>query len=142
MIRKILPVSALLAVLLCLMGGCTKTNPVVFSWDYQGVHFVADSSYATSASGTSQSTIDAFSGLTLLGILTGASLAVGTYTFHEANNSGQPYMFYNYVATEFSQTGILTITYNDTKKISGSFSVTYTDGTTMTGSFTDIPIRQ
>jgi len=138
--RKSIPLIALLAVIIALVSGCTKTNQTVFTWDYQGIHFVADSSYATAPS-TVPGTIDAFSGLTLMGISTGPSLAVGTYTFHESNNSGQPYMFYNYVATESSQSGTLTISSNDTKKISGSFTVTYIDGTTMTGSFTDIPIR-
>jgi|GEM_PF-4157637 len=137
---KSISLIALFVVVIALTTGCKKPNTTVFSWDYQGIHFVADSSYAT-APGTVPGTIDAFSGFTLIGISAGPTLAVGTYTFHQANNSGQPYMFYNYVSTEYSQSGTLTITSNDSKKISGNFTVTYTDATAMTGSFTDIPIR-
>ena len=130
-------IAALLGIALWLTSGCTKTNQTVFSWDYQGVHYVADSSSAV----TSTSAIAAYSQLTALGISAGTSLAVGTYSFHPVNNSGQPYMFFEFASTLYSQSGTLNITYNNGKQLSGNFTVTYNDGTTMSGVFTDIPIR-
>jgi hypothetical protein len=137
--RKSISLIALLAAVIALMGGCTKSNPAVFSWDYQGRHYVADSS---SVSSTSDNVVVAYSGLTAVVIDGGGKLGTGTYTLHGYNQSNLPFMAYAVInAFTYSQSGTVNITFNDNTKISGNFSVTYTDGTTMTGSFTDIPYK-
>lgn len=137
---KRLLIAAMLGVIVILAAGCTKTNPTVFSWDYQGRHYVADSSSVIQGADTR---ILAYYSVTAVAIDGGSSqLAVGSYTLHGLNTSGKPYMLYAVVNSAiYSQSGTLTITYIDAVKISGTFSVTYTDGTIMTGTFTDIPIR-
>lgn len=136
--------TSLLLLLLGLASGCTKTNPAVFTWYYMNDHYVADSSSVYETSSPADDRIVASCstvGLTALGIDGGGKLEVGSYTFHNVNSSGQPYMFYDYVGTLYSQSGTLTITNRSSTQMSGTFTVTYTDGTTMTGSFTDIPIE-
>ena len=124
-----------------LISGCSKSNATVFSWNYQGTHYVADSSSVHVSSSPVDDRIVAYSGLTALGIDGGTNLVIGSYTFHSVNTTGQPYMFYVVGGTVYSQSGTLNITYNDNAKMSGNFTVTYTDGSYMSGSFTDIPIR-
>ena len=137
--RKSIPLIALLAMIIAVMAGCSKTNPAVFSWDYQGRHYVADSS---SVSSTTDNVVVAYSGVTAVVIDGGGKLSTGAYTLHGYNHSSLPFMTYVVVNVfTYSQSGTLNITYNDNTKISGNFSVTYTDGTTMTGSFTDIPYK-
>jgi hypothetical protein len=136
--RKSISLIALLVVIILLVGGCKKSNPAVFSWDYQGRHYVADSS---SVSNTSDNIVVAYSGVTAVVIDGGGKLVTGAYTLHGYNHSNLPFMAYAVINVfTYSQSGTLNITYNDNTKISGNYSVTYTDGTTMTGSFTDIPI--
>ena len=120
------------------MTGCSKSNPAVFSWDYQGRHYVADSS---SASAGSVTRIAAYSGVTALGIDGGSQLVAGSYPLHGNNNSSQPFLFYVVGGFTYSQSGTVTITHYDNTKISGYFNTTLTDGTMMSGNFTDIPVR-
>ena len=134
---KLLFIAALL--LLLLGTGCSKTNPNVFSWNYLGRHYVADSG---SVSSTPDNRILAYSGQTALAIDGGGKLAVGTYTLHNTNTTGMPYLFYVSVATYiYSRNGSLTITANDNTQISGYFTATLTDSSYITGSFTNLPYQ-
>ena len=121
-----------------MIAGCSKTNPTVFSWQYGGANYVADSS---SISGSTYKIV-AYSGLTAVGINPNTKPVVGTYTIHPENTVGQPYMVYIQITSYlYSQSGTLNVTYNDNTKISGNFSVTFTDGSVMTGQFSDIPYK-
>jgi hypothetical protein len=135
--KRMVFIIAVFAILVS-VAGCTKTSPSVFTWNYAGRHYVADSSYISRGS---DNRIASYSQLTALGIDPGGQLAVGSYSFHNNNNSNLPYMFYDYAVTEYSQSGTLTITAVDANKASGSFVVYYTDGTAMSGQFSDIPFR-
>ena len=124
---------------LLILANCAKTNTTVCSWDYQGRHYVADSS---SVSSGSDSRLVAYSGLTAIAIDGGQHLAVGAYSFHAQNNNGQPYFFYiNVSSILYSQSGTLVVTSSDNTKMSGNFSVTLTDASVISGSFRDVPCR-
>jgi hypothetical protein len=136
-IKTLIP--ALLIAILAIVSSCSKTNPTIFTWDYLGRHYVADSS---SVSAPPDNKILAYYSVSALGIYGGPTLAVGTYTISHQNTTGQPYLIYIPSGGDiYSESGTLTITYNDGTKMSGSFSATLTDATTISGSFTDIPIR-
>ena len=137
--RKSLILMSGLILILALMIGCTKSNPIVFSWNYQGLHYVADSAYSP-ASVNPNVIISAYSGTNAVEITAGTRLAVGSYPLH--NRTTTSYLFYySVVQLLYSQSGTLNVTSNDNTKMSGNFNVTFTDGTTMSGSFTDMPIR-
>jgi hypothetical protein len=133
---KIILLMAMLAIILTLASGCTKTATTVFTWDYGGFHYVADSA---SAAAGADSRIVAVSGTRAVAIEPAAKVAVGSYPLGAANNPS--YLIYINVGNVFSQTGTLTITYVDNTKMSGSFSATLQDGTSISGAFTDIPIK-
>jgi hypothetical protein len=129
----------ILAVGLLLLAGCSKTDTAVFSLDYQGRHYVADSSSATAGSYTR---IVAYSGVTAISIDGGGQLSTGSYTLHGRNSLMQPFLFYVVVANYvYSQSGTVVVSSYDNTKMSGSFSATLTDGTTISGSFANVPLR-
>jgi hypothetical protein len=131
--------SAMFVMVMFILGSCGKTNSTVCSWDYQGRHYLADSS---SVSSGSDSRLLAYSGLTAIAIDGGQHLTVGAYTFHRQNTSGQPYFFYIQISSIlYSQSGTLVVTASDNTKMSGNFSVTLTDASVISGSFKDVPFR-
>ncbi len=131
---------ATLALLIVFAGGCTKTNPTVFSWYYLGNNYVADSAYSPATSPTANSLIIAYYAQTyILGFNTNKTLAVGTYDL--GSRSAADFVFFFEPSEIFSQSGQLNITYNNGKSMSGNFNITFSDGSYMTGQFSDIPIR-
>ena len=130
---------AAIIILISLIASCSKSNPTVFSWDYLGRHYVADSS---SVSSTNKIAAYAGSGLAAIGIQGGLLLNVGSYTLHPQNVSGDPYLIYFQLSSHItSQSGMLNVIARTNNSITGNFSSTLTDGTIISGSFTDIPIR-
>lgn len=137
--RKTLSLIAALGLILALCAGCSKQNTTVFSWNYLGRHYVADSSFASAGTDTR---IAAYYSVTGLGIGGGGSqLAVGSYPLHGNNTNGQAFLFYVVGGYTYSQSGTLTVTKYGSGRMSGYFSATLTDGTAMSGSFTNIPLR-
>jgi len=130
----------LLALMLLMAAGCTKTNSSVFSWSYQGFNYVADSAYSP-ASASPNTIISAYSGYSIIEMSSANKLVVGSYHLAGVNTSA--YMFYisNVSSPVYSQSGTLNVTYNDNTKMSGNFGATLQDGTYISGSFSDMPIR-
>jgi hypothetical protein len=129
---------SLLSVLITMAAGCSKSNPTVFSWDYDYMHYVATSSSISDSSYK----ILAIASNSDVAINMGTKPIAGSYTVHPQNNSGQPFLLYVQVSSYlYSQSGTITISYSDNTKISGSFTVTFTDGSVMTGAFSDIPYQ-
>jgi hypothetical protein len=127
------------AMSLILSAGCKKASSTVFSWDYLGRHYVADS---CSVSAGSDSRMLAYSGVTGIAIDGGAQFLPGTYTLYGRNITGQGYLLYTVGGGfTYSQTGTVIITKSDATKMSGSFSATLTDASVISGSFTDVPLR-
>ena len=126
-------------ILITLLASCGKSSSTVFSWDYLGRHYVADSS---SVSSSNRIAAYAGSGLTAIGIQGGQMLTVGSYPLHPQNLVGDPYLIYIQVSSaRYSQSGTLNVIARTNTSITGNFSSKLTDGSTITGSFTDIPIR-
>ena len=126
----------LIAAMLAASAGCKKTNPSVFTWNYDSTLYVADSA---SAAAGADNRIVAVAGTRAVAIDPGTRLAVGTYHLG-ATNTGS-FLLYISVGQVYSQSGTITITSNDNTKMSGSFSSTLQDGTYISGSFTDMPIQ-
>lgn len=134
-IRLLIPI----ILVILLSGGCKKDNKQSFSWDYNNTHYTADSSSATAGSDTR---VSGYSGIYTVTIDGGRQLVAGTYTLSARNTTDLPYLYYG-MGTGFiySESGTVTISYNDNTKISGSFSATMVDGTVVSGGFNDVPLR-